>query len=137
MSNLAQNHRSENNKHSKRDRANSRPKLQRGSWRKGAEVQLELIPTEQPQKKAKGELKPPRAITVQTAPRSHHGGKERRYWLFNGGVQFPILFFRDEVDYLLAAFGNRRGSVNASVFSDAVDDAIALHYGHSTMEVAA
>ena len=119
-----------------RDRANPRKRLQRGSGRK-QELQLELIPTEQPKPQAKGELKPSRAITVKTAPRSHHGGKVPRYWLFNGGVQFPILFFKDEVDYLLAAFGNRRGSVNASVFSDAVDDAIALHYGHSTMEVAA
>ena len=120
-----------------RDRANPLQKAQRGSRRSQELQQLELIPAEQPKPQAKGELKPPRAITVQTAPRSHHGGKVPRYWLFNGGVQFPILFFRDEVDYLLAAFGNRRGSVNASVFSDAVDDAIALHYGHSTMEVAA
>lgn len=136
MSNLAQNHRSENNKHSKRDRANSRKKAQRGSGRE-KELQLELIPTEQPEPEAKGELKPPRAITVQIAPRSHHGGKERRYWLFNGGVKVNALFHRDEIDYLLAVFGNRRGSVKSSVFNTAADDAIALHYGHSTMEVAA
>ena len=119
-----------------RDRANSRKKAQRGSGRE-KELQLELIPTEQPEPEAKGELKPPRAITVQIAPRSHHGGKERRYWLFNGGVKVNALFHRDEIDYLLAVFGNRRGSVKSSVFNTAADDAIALHYGHSTMEVAA
>ena len=115
MSNLAQNHRSENNKHSKRDRANSRKRLQRGCGRSQEQLDLFATDTERPKakKKAKAKRPEPKEPFIVTPEKTAYYWQRNRYRLTCAYTDKPMgfPFFGDELEFILSHFKDRRSRV--------------------------
>ena len=112
------------NSHSqKRDRGNTSPRQQLDLFNKKPSVRKQSaksVHSAEP-------LQTP-AIAAKLAPASWHRSKRDRYWIFIDclGGQYGGLFYRPEVDYILAHFKGRIGLIERSEFDPVAEQAVSI-----------
>ena len=108
-----------NSQRSKRDRGNTSSRQQLDLFSKEPSVRKQSAKTNHS------------ALSPRLAPASWHRSKCDRYWIiFNHiGGQYGGLFYRPEVDYILAHFRERTGLIERDEFDPIAEDAVAAFTG--------